>query len=78
MDEQKVRLDEALKMNQLRENRLQAGDSDDSTTDSSSSDSKASTFKVNKEYTNSTDPPPLRAPPSGKWYVVKIFIIEID
>lgn len=69
-DEQKVRLDEALKMNQLRENRLKSGDSDDSTS-SSSSDSKASSkFNCDQSSSFEKEPPPMPSPPPGKWYYV--------
>lgn len=65
-DEQKVRLDEALKKNQLKESRLKSGDSDDTESSSSSSEAAvdSNTTKVN------TEPPVMRAPPEGKWYYV--------
>lgn len=63
-DEQKVRLDEALKKNQLKESRLKSGDSDDTASSSSSSDVGSKSSKVN------TEPPVMRAPPEGKWYYV--------
>lgn len=62
-DEQKARLDEALRKTQLKENRLQGGDSDDS---SSSSDSG-----IGSSASSHRDAPPvLTAPPEGKWYYV--------
>lgn len=62
-DEQKERLEKALRKTNLKENRLQAGDSDDSTSSSSSDSGIGST--------NQRDSPPLMtAPPEGKWYYV--------
>lgn len=68
-DEQKVCLDEALKKNQLKENRLKSGDSDDSTS-SSSSNSDTKTNLLGRDAAKSTEPPVMRAPPEGKWYYV--------
>lgn len=66
-DEQKQRLDEALKKDQLKEDRMKSGDSDDC----SSSSSSSAEDKVFKSSTsNNTEPPVMRAPPEGKWYYV--------
>lgn len=64
-DEQKARLEEALRKTQLKENRLQAGDSDDSTSSSSSDSGIGSSASSQREA-----PPILTAPPEGKWYYV--------
>lgn len=65
-DEQKARLDEALRKTQLKENRRQAGDSDDST---SSSSTDCSGIRSN-ESSQRESPPIVPAPPEGKWYYV--------
>lgn len=64
-DEQKDRLEKALHKNHLKENRLQAGDSDDSTSSSSSDSGIGSNASSQRE-----QPPVLTAPPEGKWYYV--------
>lgn len=65
-DEQKARLDEALRKTQLKENRRQAGDSDDATSSSSSDSSDiGSNASSHRE-----SPPMVPAPPEGKWYYV--------
>lgn len=61
-DEQKDRLEKALRKDTLQENRLQAGDSDDDA--SSDSELNVSTEKEREA------PPIITAPPDGKWYYV--------
>lgn len=74
-DEQKQRLDEALKKNQLKESRMKSGDSDDSTSSSDSGNAgeehKTTLAEPAVNVTsNSPEPPVLRPPPDGKWYYV--------
>lgn len=64
-DEQKARLEQALQGNRFKENRLQAGDSDDSTSSSSSDSGIGSNTSSQREA-----PPTITAPPEGKWYYV--------
>lgn len=64
-DEQKARLEEALRKTQLKENRLQGGDSDDSTSSSSSDSGISSNASSQRD-----QPPIITAPPEGKWYYV--------
>lgn len=63
MDEQKARLED---LTNLKENRLQGGDSDDSTSDSSSSDSGIGSNASKPRET----PPTVAEAPEGKWYYV--------
>lgn len=65
-DEQKARLDD---LTNLKENRLQRGDSDDSTSDSSSSDSGIGS-NARKQRDAREAPPALAEAPEGKWYYV--------
>lgn len=65
MDEQKARLEKALRKNDVKENRLQGGDSDDSTSSSSSDSGIGSNMSNQREL-----PPTMTAPPEGKWYYV--------
>lgn len=62
-DEQKALLED---LTNLKENRLQSGDSDDSTSDSSSSDSGIGS-NANKPH---EVPPAVAEAPPGKWYYV--------
>lgn len=64
-DEQKARLDD---LTNLKENRLQGGDSDD-TSDSSSSDSGIGSH-ASKQREAREAPPTLPEAPEGKWYYV--------
>lgn len=64
-DEQKTLLDDALRKTQLKENRLQGGDSDDSTSSSSSDSGIGSNASSHRMV-----PPVITAPPEGKWYYV--------
>lgn len=68
-DEQKQRLDEALIKDQLKENRMKSGDSDDCTSSSSSSSAEDKVFSTGASNSNA-EPPILRPPPEGKWYYV--------
>lgn len=67
MDEQKQRLDNALKKNERQESRLSCGDSDDLT---SSSESDASATRSGAHSPSGKEPPLLTAAPEGKWYYV--------
>lgn len=64
-DEQKDRLEKDLRKNDIKESRLQAGDSDDSTSSSSSDSGGARSASL-----RDNAPPTITVPPEGKWYYV--------